>query len=618
MIFVLTAVTMSQSVTHLVLDTVTVYADKVKSPLQHMNEDALNFISEYADNKHILEWYSDIPDLQLTYEQKAELREFVQKDILAGKQLTDMEKTRAIFNWITKHVHYARGGEIPALNPYEVFQRKVAVCGGYSNLYKALLNAADIPSLVVFGTIPRNITSKNGQTLDPAHQWNAVYADGKWFYSDSTWGGSYFNKSVEAISKDHQLNKVQDVYYVEKGIVYGFSQGGLSVENFDDKAERVEIPDESNGRPVVALATSARIGKSSLKTIVLGRNVTRFESAAFELEHLEKIEVAVGNEQFESRDGVLFKKGLSEIVYYPNNKKSETFIIPKETVTYDAKQTFQNESLKALLVEEGNPNFTSYEGVLYNKNMTEILTVPKAATKVIIAGTAHLNNYALSFNPTIEEVIIEEGITEIPAGVFNETSNLRRVTLPKTLTMIDEQAFGALNLANITIIGEADTVADQFAKKHHVSFTVLPMDVEKDKSKEVVESSNDTNIQSEKPKDYVEVPSNAPIQEEKVKVYLEVKVPDNAPVELEKPKIYAEVPSNAPVQEEVKAHLEVKVPNNVPVELEKPKVYAEVPSTAPIQEEVKINIEVRVPDNAPVELEKPKAYEITNKEKSEE
>ena len=67
-------------------------------------------------------------------------------------------------------------------------RQKKAVCGGFSRLYKAMLNLAGIPAVTIAGNTPYG-----------AHEWNLVYADKEWFYSDSTWGASsmdYFHKNI--------------------------------------------------------------------------------------------------------------------------------------------------------------------------------------------------------------------------------------------------------------------------------------------------------------------------------------------------------------------------------------------------------------------------------------
>ena len=81
--------------------------------------------------------------------QAQEIKTFVDDQIVKG-ETEDYKKARLIYDWITKNVRYAGSNDTDiGLAPYDVFTKKVAVCGGYSNLYKAMLNAAGIPAIYV-------------------------------------------------------------------------------------------------------------------------------------------------------------------------------------------------------------------------------------------------------------------------------------------------------------------------------------------------------------------------------------------------------------------------------------------------------------------------------------
>lgn len=71
--------------------------------------------------------------------QAQEIKTFVDDQIVKG-ETEDYKKARLIYDWITKNVRYAGSNDTDiGLAPYDVFTKKVAVCGGYSNLYKAML-----------------------------------------------------------------------------------------------------------------------------------------------------------------------------------------------------------------------------------------------------------------------------------------------------------------------------------------------------------------------------------------------------------------------------------------------------------------------------------------------
>lgn len=66
--------------------------------------------------------------------QAQEIKTFVDDQIVKG-ETEDYKKARLIYDWITKNVRYAGSNDTDiGLAPYDVFTKKVAVCGGYSNI----------------------------------------------------------------------------------------------------------------------------------------------------------------------------------------------------------------------------------------------------------------------------------------------------------------------------------------------------------------------------------------------------------------------------------------------------------------------------------------------------
>ncbi len=102
-------------------------------------------------------------------------------DITAGLS-GDYEKAQAIHRWVAENVvydyEYFRGQkEHTYLSSEDVLEHKLAVCSGYANLTRALLQAQGIPAVYVHGTAGGD-----------GHAWNAAYIDGRWVWIDSTWG----------------------------------------------------------------------------------------------------------------------------------------------------------------------------------------------------------------------------------------------------------------------------------------------------------------------------------------------------------------------------------------------------------------------------------------------
>ena len=131
---------------------------------------------------------------------------------------TDEQKVYALFRWITDNVDYRLKPvgvkSIPpdtstVLRPLDeivaehVLRNKVAVCDGYSRLFKTLCTYAGIKCEVING-YAKNGTERVGRRFRTNHTWNAVFIDSAWKLLDVTWAsgfvsyrGDYFIRQYE-------------------------------------------------------------------------------------------------------------------------------------------------------------------------------------------------------------------------------------------------------------------------------------------------------------------------------------------------------------------------------------------------------------------------------------
>ena len=77
-------------------------------------------------------------------------------------------------------------------------------------------------------------------------------------------------------------------------------------------------------------------------------------------------------------------------------------------------------------------------------------------------------NHAFLSSGCIQDVYIEEGLTEIGDYTFFGCVNLRTVTIPKSVEHIGVQAFGGCR--NLTVFGSAGTCAESYAKENGIDF----------------------------------------------------------------------------------------------------------------------------------------------------
>lgn len=444
------------------------------SPKEY-NRIALKFV-ESLNPDTFKKWDQSIAEM--TEEEEKEIKSFLDENIIKDEK-DDYQKAKRIYEWIMKNIKYASPQDQNiGLKPYDVFKYKVAVCGGYSNLYKAMLNLVGIPSVLV-----------TGNTSAGAHEWNMVYVDGKWFFSDSTWGSSnekWFDYGFEQFSKDHMVLDVQQVYATdENGIIFGF-HNGIAVMGLKNGAKTLTVPEKYKEIDVTSVAYTVFDEKYALENIIFTEKIKNVDIEN-KSKTLKSIAVPKENPYYASKDGVLFTKDFSRILIYPFAKEEKSFVIPKEVSDYDAKETFATPQLSEILVEEGNEKFSSYDGAVYNKDKTNLLTVPEGKDKIYIPETVVLDNIALNGKQNLKTVILEDGIKKIPPYTFSGCTSLHKIYIPASVIEISKESFNNVNLKGVTICGEKGSAAEKFAKTNQIRFEDMKaLEIKLEEAKEAI------------------------------------------------------------------------------------------------------------------------------------
>ncbi len=429
---------------------------------EYYNQTALDFLN-YCD-KESLKKYDSSLYMGMTEAQAKEMKAYIEENILKG-ETTDYKKAKLIYDWIWQNVKYGynKNRQI-GFKPYDVFTIKHAVCGGYSNLYKSMLNLVDIPAVVV-----------TGDTSMGAHAWNIVYANNKWFFSDSTWGdkwGRYFDNDVKVSSTDHKAEHLDNVSVSNgSGLILGYNKG-VSVVGVDNSMSSVVVPEKYKELDIISVSYDLFKDNYNVQHIFISDKINEIEISASE-NKLKSIEVSNNNPKYASKDGVLYTKDFSNLLIYPLKKENTDFTIQKETTSYDSKETFANKNLKNIYVEDGNKNFSSYDGAVYNYDKTKLLTIPEGKESITVSGGVELDNTIFAFKTNLKIVKLNNGIKKIPSYAFNGCTSLKDIYIPNTVTEIDSYAFEKVDLNNLTIYAEENTYAEKYANENKIKFVNL-------------------------------------------------------------------------------------------------------------------------------------------------
>ena len=200
--------------------------------------------------------------------------------------------------------------------------------------------------------------------------------------------------------------------------------------------------------------SGVNLGISTHDFYNFGANVRKFE--AFEVES--------GNENFTSIDGVLYTKDKKRLVSYPRNKKDSTYEIQEGIITLDELSFASNMTVKTVIfpdslsfevrpqgirfqntnvlqaafynynslenveVKESNPNYKSNDGVLYTKDMKNLVYISSGRTREVIIpdGVETINDNSIYWSQVargVSKLYIPASVTNISDTVVNNVNN---------------------------------------------------------------------------------------------------------------------------------------------------------------------------------------------------
>lgn len=110
-------------------------------------------------------------------------------------------------------------------------------------------------------------------------------------------------------------------------------------------------------------------------------------------------------------------------------------------------------NLQSILVDTENANYSSIDGVLFDKQQTTLLMYPlgKGDIYEIPSSTVIIGNKAFQ-NANISAITFPESLVEIGSYAFGDCSNLTELTLPVNLEVIGDDAFEyCMGLRKVTI-----------------------------------------------------------------------------------------------------------------------------------------------------------------------
>ena len=201
--------------------------------------------------------------------------------------------------------------------------------------------------------------------------------------------------------------------------------------------------------------------------------------------HCSKLtKVTLPNSLKEIREDAFFGCSAIETIFIPKNVETIS-IVALATIDYASKEPDYSSSeikeyfisnLQSITVDKDNKNFTSIDGVLYDKDAKTLIqyptgkkgpfTIPNSVQKVGTAACAYGKMTEVTFPSSVEvietaafvssfllqDIHFSENLKEIQQQAFAGCIHLKHIALPNNLTKINDHTFGScINIQDLTI-----------------------------------------------------------------------------------------------------------------------------------------------------------------------
>lgn len=246
---------------------------------------------------------------------------------------------------------------------------------------------------------------------------------------------------------------------------------------------------------VAVMGTGIFTNCTSLTSVTIQGNISSIPAQTFlDCENLKSVYVpasvtSIGAEAFSdcvSLSGITIPSGVATIgekAFY--GCASLTGVsIPAAVSSIGSNAFTGSTNLTAYTVESANAYYSSYNGCLYNKSMTKLLSCPEGRSSAQIAdGTKIIGSYAFYNCVAINSLSLPSSVTTIESDAFTG-SGIKDITILSGVTSIGVQSSWIADV----IYGESNSAAETYAASNDIVFQTVSSSTDGDSTE--TESGN--------------------------------------------------------------------------------------------------------------------------------
>ena len=227
-------------------------------------------------------------------------------------------------------------------------------------------------------------------------------------------------------------------------LTYEIEDGEVTITDCDTSLSGdIVLPSKIEGKPVTSIGDWAFSGCSGLTSVTIPDSVASIGDYAFYgCKKLTQINVDTANTVYSNVNGVLFNKNKTELIRYPEGKADTSYSIPDSVTSIGIGAFYNCSSLTSITI----PNSVTSIGycAFYGCKSLTSITIPDSVTSI--------GGWAFDGCKGLTSITIPDGVTSIDDSTFEDCSSLTSVTIPDSVTSIGMQAFcGCSSLTSVAI-----------------------------------------------------------------------------------------------------------------------------------------------------------------------
>ena len=285
-------------------------------------------------------------------------------------------------------------------------------------------------------------------------------------YSENSFASEIFNKYGDEFKSYGYHSCVGNPYEdVETDCWYDYEikdDDTIDITKYRGYEAEVVVPNEIGGKKVTSIRDYTFQDRDSLTSITIPDSVTSIGTDVLSgYTSLKSITVDSNNENYSSEDGVLFDKGKTKLIQYPIGNTRKTYTIPNSVTSISDWAFYSCTNLTSITISNSVTNIGDY--VFCGCESLMSITIPNSITSIGVETFERCTS--------LQSITIPNSVTSIGDCVFSGCTSLTSVTIPNSVTSIGDWAFDGCD--SLTVKCYASSTAEQYAIDYDIPYEII-------------------------------------------------------------------------------------------------------------------------------------------------